>query len=168
MNIKKNVAFYHTYDVAIRHFKHKISLYIHVWLYIHVYIYMCVCIFMCVHVLSRFSRVWLYVILWTAACQAPLSVGFSGEEYWSGMLCPPPVDHPDPGTEPVSLTFLALAGRFSTTNTTCETQYMYAYTCKYMHVHACMYIFIQMHTHVRTAPPPHIHSRQTLQCPQWS
>ena len=41
-------------------------------------------------------------ILWTAARQAPLSVGFSRQEYWSGMLCPPPGDPPDPGIEPTS------------------------------------------------------------------
>ena len=52
MNIKKNVAFYHTYDVAIRHFKHKVSLYIHVWLYIHVYICVCVYIYVCVRAKS--------------------------------------------------------------------------------------------------------------------
>ena len=40
--------------------------------------------------------------LWTLACQA-LSVGFSGQEYWSGFLCPPPADLPDPGFKPAFL-----------------------------------------------------------------
>ena len=40
--------------------------------------------------------------------------GFSRQEYWSGLLCPPAGDLPDPGIEPVSLTFPALAGRFFT------------------------------------------------------
>ena len=40
--------------------------------------------------------------LWTVAHQASLSVGFSGREYQSGLLCPPPGDLPIPGTEPVS------------------------------------------------------------------
>ena len=54
----------------------------------------------------------LYVgALWTVACQAPLSMGFSRQEYWSGLLCPPPGDFPDPGMEPTSLTAPALAGR---------------------------------------------------------
>ena len=39
---------------------------------------------------------------WTVACQAPLSMGFSRQEYWGGLPCPPPGDSPDPGTEPVS------------------------------------------------------------------
>ena len=53
-------------------------------------------------VLSRFSRVWLFVAPWTVACQAPLSMGFSRQEYWSGLPFPPPGDHPDPGIEPAS------------------------------------------------------------------
>ena len=40
---------------------------------------------------------------WTVACQAPLSMGFSRQEYWSGLPCPPPGDLPNPGTEPRSL-----------------------------------------------------------------
>ena len=39
---------------------------------------------------------------WTVARQAPLSLGFSRQEYWSGLPCPPLGDHPDPETEPVS------------------------------------------------------------------
>ena len=38
--------------------------------------------------------------LWTVAHQAPLSMGFSRQEYWSGLSCPPPGDHPNPGIEP--------------------------------------------------------------------
>ena len=40
--------------------------------------------------------------LWTVAHHAPLSVGFFRQEYWSGLLCPPPEDLPDPGIEPTS------------------------------------------------------------------
>ena len=59
-------------------------------------------------VLSCFSCVWLLAILWTVAHQAPLSMGFSRQEYWSGWPCPPLGDLPDPGTEPTSLTSPAL------------------------------------------------------------
>ena len=52
--------------------------------------------------LSRFSHVRLYETLWTAALQAPLSVGFSRQADWSGLLCPPPGDLPVPGIEPRS------------------------------------------------------------------
>ena len=46
--------------------------------------------------LSCFSRVQLFATLWTVAHQAPLSMGFSRQEYWSGLPCPPPGDLPDP------------------------------------------------------------------------
>ena len=52
--------------------------------------------------LSHFSCVWLLVSLWTVAHQAPLSMGFSRQEYWRGLPCPPPGDLPHPGIEPVS------------------------------------------------------------------
>ena len=50
-------------------------------------------------VLSHFSRVRLLETPWTVARQAPLSVGFSRQESWSGLPCPPPGDLPDPGIE---------------------------------------------------------------------
>ena len=70
--------------------------------------------------LSHFSHVRLFAILWTVACQTPLSMAFSRQEYWSGLPCPPPGDLPDPGTEPLSLVSPAAAGRFFTTSTTWE------------------------------------------------
>ena len=60
------------------------------------------------------------VIPWTVAGQAPLSMGFSRQEYWIGLPFPTPGDLPDPGIEPISLMSPALAGGFFTTNTTCE------------------------------------------------
>ena len=56
----------------------------------------------CACVLSHLCRVWHFATPWTIACQAPLSVGFSRQEYWSGLPCSPPGDLPDPGVEPVS------------------------------------------------------------------
>ena len=53
-------------------------------------------------VLSHFSRVRLFATLWTVARQAPLSVGFSRQTYWSGLPCPSPGDLPNPGVEPES------------------------------------------------------------------
>ena len=50
------------------------------------------------------------------AHQAPLSMGFSGQEYWSGLPCPPP-GFPNPGIEPTPLLFPASAGRLFTTST---------------------------------------------------
>ena len=51
---------------------------------------------------SRFSRIRLFETLWTVARQAPLSIGFSRQEYWSGVPFLPPEDLPDPGIEPES------------------------------------------------------------------
>ena len=58
------------------------------------------------------SHVPLFATLWTIVCQTPLSMGFSRQEYWNGLLFPPPGDLPDPGIKPMSLTSPALAGRF--------------------------------------------------------
>ena len=63
----------------------------------------------------------LFATPWIVAHQAPLSMGFSRQEYWSGLPYPPPGDLPDPGIEPMSLQSPALAGRFITTNATWET-----------------------------------------------
>ena len=52
---------------------------------------------------------------WTVAHQAPLSMEFSRQEYWSGVPFPPPGGLPNPGIKPVSLASPALAGRFFTT-----------------------------------------------------
>ena len=56
------------------------------------------------YVLSSFHRVRLSTTLWTVARQAPLSMGLSGQEYWSGLPCPSPGDLPDPGIKPTSHT----------------------------------------------------------------
>ena len=48
------------------------------------------------------SRVQLFATLWTVAYQASLSMGFSRQEYWSGLPFPSPGDLPDPGIEPRS------------------------------------------------------------------
>ena len=61
---------------------------------------------MYVCVLSHFSRVWLFVTPQTAALQAPLSMGSSRQDNCSRLPCPPQGDLPDPGIEPMSLTFL--------------------------------------------------------------
>ena len=59
-------------------------------------------------------------MLWTVAHQAPLSMGFSRQEYWIGFPCLPPGDLPDPGIEPMTLMSPALAGGFLTTSATWE------------------------------------------------
>ena len=82
--------------------------------------------------LHHFSRVRLSATPWTVARQAPLSMGFSRHEYWSGLPCPPPKDLPDPGIEPgdlpnpgigsptLQLDFLPLSHRGSPNETVCN------------------------------------------------
>ena len=67
---------------------------------------MCVCV--CVQSLSH---VRLFVTPWTVVHQAPLSMGFSSQEHWSGLPFPSPRDIPDPEIKPA---FPVLAGRFFT------------------------------------------------------
>ena len=62
--------------------------------------YVCVCV--CARALSRFTHVQPFVTIGTVARQAPLSMGFSRQEYWSGLPCPPPGDLPHPGIQPTS------------------------------------------------------------------
>ena len=90
---------------------------------VYEYLGMCVCV--CVCALSRFSYVRLCATLWTVAHQAPLSIGFSRQEYWSGLPCPPSGDLPNPGIELVSL---ALTGRFFITRVTWACVHKYTDT----------------------------------------
>ena len=88
------------------------------------YVFVCVCLY-------------IFIYIWLVARQSPLSMGFSGQEYWSGLLCSPPGGLPNPGVEPKSLMSPTLAGRFFTTSTTWE-----GYTC------VCVYIYTYIHIYI--------------------
>ena len=75
---------------------------------------------MCCAVLSHFIHVRLFVSLWTIACQAPLSMGFSRQESWNELPWLPPGNLPNPEVEPTSLMSPALADRFFTTSSIWE------------------------------------------------
>jgi len=70
---------------------------------------------------SHFSCVWFFVTPWTIDLQGLLSMGFSRQEYWSGLPCPPIGDLHNPGIEPTSGTSPTLAGKFFIINATWET-----------------------------------------------
>ena len=70
---------------------------------------------------SQFNHVQLFSTQWTVAHQAALPMGFSKQEYGSGLPCPSPEDLPDPGMEPESCTSPALMGTIFTTSTNWET-----------------------------------------------
>ena len=92
--------------------------------------------------LSHFSCVQLFAILWTVARQALLFMGFSRKEYWNGLPCPPPGDLSDPGVEPMFVMSLTLAGGFFTNSATWEAQ-----GCGVCH------IYIHRHTSTHTHMP---------------
>ena len=112
----------------------------------------CVCVHacVCVHVLSHFSRVQLFATLWTISSQAPLSMGFSREEYWSGLPCPPPGVFLTQGSNtPVSCLLhwqvsslpLAPPGKPKYIYTHIYTN---KYTYIYIHTHICIYVNVSM------------------------
>ena len=82
---------------------------------------MCVC----VCVLNCFSPDRLFVTAWTVTTQAALSLGFSRQECWNVLPCPPAGDLSDPGIELESLISSALAGGLFTTCATWEAQYTF-------------------------------------------
>ena len=98
------------------------------------YIYICIYSGMCM--LSCFSCIWLFASLWTVAPKASRSMGFSRQEYWSALPCPPPRGLPDPGIEPTSLMSPALAGGFFTTSATWEA-----------HIYLCLCLNLSIYLH---------------------
>ena len=68
------------------------------------------------YVLSHFSHVQFCVVPWTSACQATLSMGFSRQEYWSGLPLPSPRNLPNPEIKSTSLKSNGLVGVFFTTS----------------------------------------------------
>ena len=85
---------------------------------------------MCV-LFKSLSHVQFFAIHWAAAHQTPLSMEFSRQKYWSGLLCPPPGHLPNPGMETASLKSPTLAGRFFTTSATWEALPMLYIMVKY-------------------------------------
>ena len=118
--------------------------YVYTGLYVcmHVYIHMTLYIYM-------YTRMWFYACIHactvlscfrTVAHQPPLSMGFSRQEYWNGLPCPPPVDLPDLGIKVTTLMSPALAGRFFTTSAIWETHiHVYVHRSRgFMHVYMYM------------------------------
>ena len=99
--------------------------------------------------LKSLTRVWLFATPWTAAYQAPPSVGFSRKEYWSGLPFPSPGDLPDPGIEPGSPAFQVDAltsepwGTWIKKSSLSEKTTAMKYTC----THVCLYVYTHTHTH---------------------
>ena len=94
-------------------------------------------------VLSCFSRVQFFETPRTVALQAPLTVGFSRQEHWSGLPCPPPGDLPHPGIEPMSLMSPALVGGFFTISITLEAPEPWNITISHNYGHD--HILVMLH-----------------------
>ena len=99
-------------------------IYTHIYVYTYVYIHTYVCIYVLFQILLPYkllcclcviSCVQLFATPWTVAHQAPLSMGFSRQEYWSGLPFPAPGDLSDSGIKPGSPASPSLAGGFFTT-----------------------------------------------------
>ena len=93
-----------------------------IWVFLHLNVF---CLFVyiftqqsqtevCVVVFELLSSVWLFATPLTVAYEASLSMGFSRQEYWSGLPFPSPESLPNSGIKPMSLAFLALGGRLFT------------------------------------------------------
>ena len=103
---------------------------------------------------GHFSHVQLFATLWAVAHQAPLSMGFPRQEYWSGLPLPPLGNLPDPGVEPTSLCVscigkvgsLPLAPPGKTPPHTHLPTHIHTYAYTYTHAHISAY----MHTHIHT------------------
>ena len=89
--------------------------------------------------LSHVSHVWTFAILWTGVCQAPLSVGFSRQEYWSGWPFSPPGDFPYPGIKPVSSMSPPSVGGFFTTSAILEAWLLEGLSSKNSRLHEEMF-----------------------------
>ena len=104
------------------------------------------------HVLSRSSRVQLFATPWMVAHQAPLSMGFFRQKYWSRLPIPSPGDLPDPRIEPASP---SLASGFFTNVPLGKpmwymSAFIYMYVCVHIHMYVCMHIhmYVCMHIHM--------------------
>ena len=129
--MKKNIVIFHKhltkYYATMKIKVLKMFFYLCAFLSVYLYTYLCIChlsvylsSYLGAWVLRPFSQVRLCVTQWTVACQAPLSMGFSRQGYWSGLPCPPPGDLSNPGIKPTFLSSPALTGVFFTTSAAWE------------------------------------------------
>ena len=109
-----------------------------------------------------FSHVWLFVAPWAIAHQAPLSMGFTRQEHWSGLPLHTPGDLPDPGIEPMYLASPAVARGFFTPSATWKIVFHLVLRPPPVHRHLQM---SSNGTSVRILPSAEIsHLLQTTKC----
>ena len=120
-----------------------------IWIwYIFAYEYVNIYVYTCVHAKSLQSCPTL-VTLWTVALQAPLSIGFCRQEYYSGLLSPPPGDLPDPGIKPMYHYVSWIAGGIFITSATWEA---------HIGIYICICVCGCVHIHIYFTPNSDIHN----------
>ena len=125
----------------------------------------------CMHscMLCHFSHVWLFATLWTIGHQAPLSMGFSRQEYWGVLPCLPPGNLLNLGTEPASLMFYALAAGFFTSSATWEAPcwvYTYLHTSTWTdHRYICVLPIVNTHPNCFPPYPSRLSQSTCFGCP---
>ena len=85
-------------------------------------------------ILKHFRHVPNFAIPWTVALQAPLSMGFPRQEYWSGLPFPPPGDLPNPAIKPT-----CPLGPILQADSLPLSYWRNSYICIYIHIHTCIY-----------------------------
>ena len=97
---------------------------------------------LCVCMLNHLSHVQLFVTLWTVACQAPLSMGFPRQEYWSGVPCPPQAIFPTQGSNLSLLRLLHWHTGPLPLAPPGKPRHMYVFACLHVCVYVCVCIYI--------------------------
>ena len=119
---------------------------------IFIYIYICTCA-------QSLSRVRLFAIPWTVACQAPPATEFFRQEYCSGLPFPTLGNLPDTGIEPMSLASPVLAGRFFTSAPHGKPYNIYRYAYIYIYIYLILWpLFLNQLTFVYTGTLVNIRS----------
>ena len=106
--------------------------------------------YMLLLLLSHFSHVQLCVTLWTVAHQAPLSMGFSRQEYWNGLPCCPSGDFPNPETEPTSPASPALQADSLPTELHGKPRIRVSVNTHIICMCVCIYIYTHTHTYIHS------------------
>ena len=125
----------------------------HTYTYMHIHTHPYLHIHECVP--NHFSHVQFFATLWAVAHQAPLSMGFPRQEYWSGLPLPPLGNLPDPGMEPAAL-YVSCIGKVGSLplappgKTPPPPTHTLTYTRTYLriYIHACTHIYIHAYTYI--------------------
>ena len=146
MHAQRSIRFYVVKflenSICIKILQH-IHIGLHMCVCVYIYTHKCVCVCVC-------SVAQLFATPWTLAHQAPLSLEFSRQEYWSGLPFHTSEDLLDSGIKSIPLASPALTGRLFTTvpprNSICV--HIYTHMCIYIYMSIDIYMYIYVYTHM--------------------